>query len=340
MIKISVIIPIYKVQDYIERCLDSIISQESDDFEMECILVDDCSPDQSINLAQKVISNYSGRLKFKILSHEYNRGASAARNTGIETATGDFVFFVDSDDRLVNGCIKYLVDGLRSQQNPLSIDVVMGNMQLCMDGKPASDMIQTFLLDNSEGNALRKLLAREIYHTPCNKLVRCSMLKEYNVYFEEGIIDEDLLWSYFVFLNARNVLVMPDITYIYEDTPGSVMHTTSERLNQLIRSRIVIANRIMDAPPTISCPEYYTYLFYILARAVNLFEMNSRTLADVKDDLKKTKNRLLNETIKHRYYLLYTYFHTLSKPCYYITHFKVYRRYFDRILRLMVSWER
>jgi hypothetical protein len=118
------------------------------------------------------------------------------------------------------------------------------------------------------------------------------------------------------------------------------MHTTNKRLNQLLRSRIVIANRIMDTPPNVYCPEYYTYLFFILARAVNLFEMNSDVLVSFSEGLKATKDRLLRETLKHKYFLLYTYFHTLYKPCYYITHLKFYRRYFDRILQLLVSWEK
>ena len=338
--KISIIIPIYNVQDYIERCINSVIIQESDRFELECILVDDCSSDHSMEIAKNVISNYTGKIKFVFLSHDQNRGASAARNTGIDAAVGDFVFFVDSDDRLVNGSLKYLVDGFNAQQDSQSIDVIMGNMQLCMDGKPASDMNQIVLYDNSEGKALRKILTREIYHTPCNKLVRCSLLKENKAYFEEGIIDEDLLWSYFVFLYSRNVLVMPQITYIYEDIPGSVMHTTSQRLTQLIRSRIVIVNKIMDVPPSFSCPEYYTYLFYVLARAVNLYEMNSSDLAEVKEDLNMTKMRLMNETRRQRYNLLYAYFHTMCKPLYYVTNFRFFRRYFDKILCQLVMLER
>lgn len=203
MIKISIIIPIYKVQDYIERSLNSIICQKSDDFEMECILVD--------------------------------RGASVTRNTGIDIAKGDFIYFVDSDDRLVNGSLKYLLDGLKAQEDSQSIDVVMGNMQLCMDGKPASEKSQIVILDNLKGDVLCKLLTRDLYHSPCNKLVWCNLLKEHNNFFEEGIIDENLLWSYFVFLQSRRVLVMPKVIYIYEDISGSVIHTTANRLTQMLR---------------------------------------------------------------------------------------------------------
>ena len=83
MMKISIIIPIYNVQDYVERCINSVISQESNDFELECILVDDCSSDHSMEIAQKIICNYTGSIKFVFLSHDHNRGASAARNTGL-----------------------------------------------------------------------------------------------------------------------------------------------------------------------------------------------------------------------------------------------------------------
>ena len=91
MLKISIIVPIYNVQDYIERRLHSITRQECDDFALECIIVNDCTSDDSINIVRRKLVDYTGRIDFVILTHQKNEGLSAARNTGIQSASGDFI---------------------------------------------------------------------------------------------------------------------------------------------------------------------------------------------------------------------------------------------------------
>ena len=88
---VSIIIPVYNVAEYIEKCLYSVIQQKT--YNIECILVDDCGTDNSIEIAEKIINQYNGPISFKLLHHNHNRGLSAARNTGINIATGDYVFF-------------------------------------------------------------------------------------------------------------------------------------------------------------------------------------------------------------------------------------------------------
>ena len=90
---VSIIIPVYKVEAYIERCLTSVMHQNYQDSAIECILVDDDSPDKSIYLAQDMISRYHGSIDFKIIRNDKNRGLSVARNNGIEHATGKYLFF-------------------------------------------------------------------------------------------------------------------------------------------------------------------------------------------------------------------------------------------------------
>ena len=97
MTSISIIIPVYNVEKYIEACLHSVMAQTYTG-PMECILVDDCGQDNSIGVAEKMISDYQGTIHFRILHHDHNRGQSAARNTGMDAATGEYIFFSDSDD--------------------------------------------------------------------------------------------------------------------------------------------------------------------------------------------------------------------------------------------------
>ncbi|MBQ6975180.1 MAG: glycosyltransferase family 2 protein, partial [Selenomonadaceae bacterium] len=90
---ISAVVPIYNVERYIKVCIDSILAQTFQDFEI--IIVDDASPDNSYNICQKL---YGGNEKVRIVRHEKNQGLEPARNTGIEYARGKYIFFVDSDD--------------------------------------------------------------------------------------------------------------------------------------------------------------------------------------------------------------------------------------------------
>ena len=102
MKKVSIIIPVYKVEMYISRCLDSILNQIYT--EWEAILIDDCSPDKSGEICDEYAKKDS---RFKVIHREKNGGASAARNQGLEIATGEYIAFIDSDDYVTE---KYLTD--------------------------------------------------------------------------------------------------------------------------------------------------------------------------------------------------------------------------------------
>lgn len=341
MIKISIIVPIYNVQDYIERCLDSIICQECNDYALECIIVDDCSPDGSIRIVKRKLDDYNGKIDFKIINHQTNEGLSAARNTGIRSSRGDFVFFMDSDDRLESGALKTLVDSLNSEDKNSQVDVVMGNSFLCKNGKQAMafETEEPVLYDNSDETALKNLLNRNILHTAWNKLIRLDFLLKYNIFFDKGIIDEDLLWSYYVFLYARSVMVVPRVTYIYEDNPNSIMNTTSSRVARVIKSRIVICNKILRCPPKYSFVEFYVYLFYILSRLIDLYELNKddSLVSDFGNDINQLRGKVLYEVKRKRLYLLYLFFLTSKKPYYNISRCRLYRRYYDKITKLLIK---
>ena len=107
---VSIIIPVYKVEAYIERCLLSVMRQTYHDSAFECILVDDCSPDNSILIAQKLINGYHGIIDFKIIRNDKNRGLSVARNRGMEQVSGKYLFFLDSDDYLREDCLQVMLE--------------------------------------------------------------------------------------------------------------------------------------------------------------------------------------------------------------------------------------
>ena len=132
--KVSIIIPIYNVSQYIKRCIDSVISQTYQN--IECILVDDYSPDNSIHLAEEIINSYKGAIDFRIIHHTQNEGLSSARNSGTNVATGDYLYYLDSDDEITPGCIEKLLALVEKYPN---VEMVQGNMQTIPSPNKQSD---------------------------------------------------------------------------------------------------------------------------------------------------------------------------------------------------------
>ena len=338
MLKISIIIPIYGVEKYIEKCLDSIISQEGESVDLECILIDDCTPDNSMNVVSKKLQSYHGGINFIIKHNDVNRGQGAARNFGLGYASGDYVLFVDADDTLVPDALKCFYEEL-AKTNTSEVDLIMGNAYDSMDKRSIMnyDNETSFLIDNNKEEALRKLLSRELFHTPWNKLVKRTILTKQNICFEEGTVNEDLLWSYLVFLHSKSVLIVPKITYIYaKGNPTNITNTSEERISQIIKSRTILCKRLLDNPPHFPWPEYYTYAFYVLLRGIYFFENNVK-IDYLRSELYNQRARLFEEVKSKRYYLLYIFFLTSVKPFFYLTKLKLYRRYFDRLSKVFVS---
>ena len=118
---ISVVVPVFNVAPYVERCIHSIIAQSYP--AAECIIVEDASLDDSFNICLRLIDGYSGPTKFIILHHQQNRVLSAARNTGTDAATGDYIYYVDSDDELTPDCLEKLIAPVLNNDD---IEMVMG----------------------------------------------------------------------------------------------------------------------------------------------------------------------------------------------------------------------
>ena len=120
-IKVSICIPIYEVERFIERCARSLFTQSYQN--IEYIFVNDCTPDHSIDVLQEVLKEYPNRAKFvNIVSHNINRGLAAARQTAIRHATGDYMFHLDSDDYLEHDAIRLYAGGMKNELNTRTMD--------------------------------------------------------------------------------------------------------------------------------------------------------------------------------------------------------------------------
>ena len=340
MYRVSIIIPVYNVQKHIGRCLESIFAQECDNTEIECILVDDCSQDDSMKIITQILKEYTGSIRFIVKSHPTNCGHCTARNTGLEVACGDYVLFVDSDDALKPGAISYIITELDKIR--ANVDVIVCNAFSSRDNKPMMDLgEEPKLIDNREEEGLCRLLAREIVQHSWNKLVNRKFLIENELFFKDGIINEDLLWSYLLFQHTKDILLLPCVTYIYEDdNSGSITNTPYNRIEKIITSRIIICNKILSSPPQKITEEYYSYLYYCFIRALDLYERSGKKLIQYKEELYSIRNRLLKDVRIKKFYFLYFFFLTSVKPFYFVTYLRVFRYYFNAIIKKVVELDR
>lgn len=223
---VSIIIPVYKVEKYIERCLRSVMSQ---DFEgdLECILVDDCGPDKSMALAKSLIDNYEGPIKWIVLHHEKNRGLSAARNTGLKKAKGNYVYFLDSDDEITTDCIKVLYALVFRHKG---VDMVCGDVYF--PSKYKKFHISPNQIEFTDDHVLAKKLLLQTPTPPImawNKMVRREFLLKNNLFFKEGLIHEDEIWNWEISKNIQSLAITKNCTYIYYIVEGSIMSSLNER---------------------------------------------------------------------------------------------------------------
>jgi glycosyltransferase involved in cell wall biosynthesis len=221
---VSIIIPVYQVSDYIERCLLSVMKQ--DYYEIECIIVDDATKDDSILKCEKLIENYSGPIQFKIIHHPTNLGVSATRNTGTNAATGEYLYYIDSDDEITPDCIGKLMAPIIEDK---TIDMVQGNYIQDENGKLINKGISPNApLKISSNDDVRKqsLDYYTINDYSWNKLLKRSFILKHNLYFKEKIVFEDQLWRFYLLKYLENVYICNDITYYYHTRPKSLLTET------------------------------------------------------------------------------------------------------------------
>lgn len=227
-ITVSVVIPVYKVAPYIERCLRTVIAQTFDRF--ECILVDDASPDESIAICERMIAAYEGNIRFRIIHHERNRGLSAARNTGIDAATGDYVLYVDSDDMITDDCVEKLLSPVLADR---SIEMVYAAHMTFTDMRHMNQP-KIFAREKAEFRTRREV--RDFYldrrglfvHAAWNKLTSRDFIVRNGLRFQEGQLWEDVLWTFFEMKYLSHLVFIPDITYFYYQRPDSITFGTDE----------------------------------------------------------------------------------------------------------------
>lgn len=213
---ISVIVPIYKVENFLKKCVDSIINQTYKN--LEIILVDDGSPDNCPQICDEYARQDS---RIKVI-HKENGGLSDARNAGMKIANGEYVAFIDSDDYISGDFIETLYNAMKAENS----DIVECDVVRFEDGTTPS-----VINDNCEINSfstekgLSLLISEDKFHQHVwNKLYKSVLALK--IPFAKGKLNEDEFWTYQVFGQAERVTKINKSMYFYLQRSGSIMGNT------------------------------------------------------------------------------------------------------------------
>lgn len=247
--KVSVVIPVFRVEKYIERCVRALMEQTLED--VEFLFVDDASPDGSMEIVKRVVAEYNRTVRF--LVHERNKGLPAARNTGLEAATGEYIYHCDSDDW--PECT--LLEKLVTAAEKADADFVYCEFFLSFSDKERY-MSQTSYTDSME--MLEKgFLAGMTKYNVWNKLVRRKLYIDNGLCFPDGHTNgEDLLMVKAIRM-ANKVAYVPEALYHYNRTnENAITKTYSEKHFTDIKFNTDDVIRFLKEHP-ITHPEYLEF---------------------------------------------------------------------------------
>lgn len=237
--KVSVIIPIYKVEAFIERCATTLMEQTLR--EVEYIFVDDATPDRSMQVLEEVIARYPERKdQVRIVHHETNKGLPAARNTGLALATGEYIFHCDSDDYVELPMLEELYHAAKTQK----ADIVWCDWYLTF-AENERYMKQPYF--NTPMEALKAMLSGGMKYNVWNKLVHRSLYIDNHIEFPAGYgMGEDMTMM-ILFAHAKKVTYLPKAYYHYVKTnTNAFSQTYSERHLQELQHNVARIVNYMD----------------------------------------------------------------------------------------------
>ncbi len=222
---VSIIIPCYNAAAYIQRCLTSATAQTYEN--VEVLLIDDCGTDGTLEVIENLLAGYQGKIPVRIIRHEHNKGVSSARNTGIQEAKGEYIYFLDSDDSITPDCIETLLKPAIADN---SIEMVVGNYKIIgpLYFDPLAMPEQTYGSDE----IIKAQFTYKLYGMPWNKLIKKDFILRNHLFFIVGIIHEDVLWNYYCAMCLDKLYVVLKHTYNYYVHPGSITTSDNKKLHQ------------------------------------------------------------------------------------------------------------
>ena len=232
--KISLIVPTYNSVSYIQSCLDNLVPQLDDDIEL--VIVDDCSTDSTVDLITDYISNLNN---VTLHTTTQNGGPGIARNLGIEKSTGEWVFFIDSDDSLSTDALQKLKIQIAAQPN--DTDVITFDWRYMRDDTNQETFHFEGRFDKAEfattkAALLEKYLKFRMDHSAIYLIAKRSLLERSKIRFAGGF-HEDIDFTFMLYWSAQSVALLDEIIYLKTPRPGSIVNSiTNEHLTGFFRA--------------------------------------------------------------------------------------------------------
>ncbi|MGN0600664.1 MAG: glycosyltransferase family 2 protein [Oscillospiraceae bacterium] len=308
MAKISIIVPIYNVEKYLEKSLNSFVNQTMEDIEI--IIVDDGSPDESYKIYERFAENDP---RIKIIKKK-NGGVSAARNTGLENATGEFVMFADSDDWMELNCC----ESMYAEQQRTNADMVLADVIVETNGHPEINHIfkEEFVKDDPKFFMdYQKACIGYSYNpmpsgkwktpglgSPWNKLFRRSLIESEKLRFDpyvNGIYDDNLFTLHYL-MHIKKISYIQVPVYTFRIVSESI--TQAYKPNTL-ETNLKIFERINDFMAETGNKDYFEEAFYVyvirrLSKSLNVYFFSAKNPTPINERLAELKNTLNSEPYK------------------------------------------
>lgn len=233
MLKVSIIIPVYKAEKYIEKCARSVFEQTYSN--LEIVFVNDCTPDNSLQVIKDVLECYPVRKsQVAILYQEVNKGVAAARKKGLDYITGDYCIQFDSDDFVDSTMIESLVEVAEKENSDIvfcDYNLVTNNIVKHIHVNPKLQPIE----------CMKQLLKCEIHGSLWNKLIRLDLYRNHDVQFMEGLnMREDFSVMYRLLYYAKRLAYVPKPLYNYVLRVGSVSDGRMNAMQQRDTQNLLI----------------------------------------------------------------------------------------------------
>lgn len=288
-IKISVIIPVFNVEHYVNYAVESVLSQTYKNIEI--ILIEDGSTDNSSILCDK-LSKKNNQIK---VIHKSNGGLSDARNCGIDNATGDYVLFLDGDDFWNDTeAVKKLVNRIsQSKADVLNFSYIK-YYEDTNQHQNYFDSIPNCPLDLPNEEQKKYILDNNLYiASACNKLIKKSLFEDGDLYFIKGIYSEDIDWCLRLLIKAESVDFICENFYCYRQRSDSITHTINDKKCHDLTNNILKCFSIVEKSELLQNVLYkyiaYQYGTFFITQAV----------------AENYQNECINELSKYKWVLKY-----------------------------------
>ena len=297
--KVSIIVPIYNVSKYVEKCVSSLMEQTYENIEF--IFVNDCTPDNSIEILTRTLKKYPNRYKSaQIINNKQNLGLAKTREVGILAATGEYIIHCDSDDWVEKNMIEELIKVATQEKADMVI------CDLILDyGTTLKYYPQKITNPITSKEVQAKIINQEIHGSCCNKLIRRTVCNNIPSTSEHINLAEDEFFNIKVLNNNIRVVYLPKAFYHYIQTnESSICHSLSYKS---IQSRMLI---IKECAKLVNEKDFNN--FYAMKKGVLISLFTSALHKELLETFPEIHNTIINNNTKYSFFTPLSYFLALA----------------------------